>query len=149
VSGKKSVAVLGPLERFERPKVIIRQSAPELVAVIDEANFVCSHSYFVISARTNSRYDIYYLGGILSSHVLSEYAVKNDVIKIAEGKQPQVRKAGLDSLPIPTPTNQTLVRAVSEMVKAIIASGNDRERSERFRQLEELVVKCYNEHSIG
>jgi hypothetical protein len=145
--GNKSIAVLGPLGRFEKPKLIVRQSAPEIVVSVDESGLVCSQSYFVISPSGSHQYDIYYLAGILSSDAITEYAISNQVIKMAAGKQPQIRKAALDSLPIPTPQDKQLISLVRETVKSIISENDSTNRAELFLTLENLVSECYRKHS--
>ncbi|HOQ79315.1 MAG TPA: TaqI-like C-terminal specificity domain-containing protein [Candidatus Absconditabacterales bacterium] len=100
--GSRNVVVLGDLERFTNPKIFIRQSATEIIASLCMEHYVSPYSIFVANIL-QPKLDIKYILGILNSDYITKYSIKNSIIISGEGKQPQIRKKGLDSLPIKIP----------------------------------------------
>jgi hypothetical protein len=145
--GSKNVAVLGKLQRFTGEKIIVRQSASEIIATMDSTGLVCSYSFFVINKRSGCPYDIWYILGVLNSRRLTDYAVEAGIIKMAAGKQPQIRKAGLDSLPIPTPQDENLTSLVSVLARKLTQEHDESVRTDLFLELNGLVEDCFSKHS--
>jgi hypothetical protein len=145
--GSKNVAVLGKLQRFTGEKIIVRQSASEIIATMDSTGLVCSYSFFVINKRSDCPYDIWYILGVLNSRRLTDYAVEAGIIKMAAGKQPQIRKAGLDSLPIPTPQDENLMSLVSVLARKLTQEHDEAVRTDLFLELNRLVEDCFSKHS--
>ena len=146
-AGKKNVVVLGKYERFSRRKIVIRQSAPELIATIDETGMVCPLNYFTINLREGVQYDLFYLLALLNSETLSVFARESGIIRMGLGKQPQIRKSGLDALPVPTPRDPALVEQASGMAKRLMETRGEQERTRLIGELEIVVKRCYADHS--
>lgn len=144
--GKKNVAVLGKIERFSEHKIVVRQSAPELIATIDTSGIVCPLNYFTINSKGSS-IDLYYVLAILNSDTLSGYARESGIIRMGAGKQPQIRKSGLDSLPIPLPDDLSLMREVSALSKALLQADRDFNKDQAIAELERLVDRCFERHN--
>ena len=100
--GSKNVVVLGNIDRFKGEKLLIRQSAPEIVATYDEQVSVAPYSIFVLKLKPEQAraFRLKFILAVLNSKFATHYAIKNQIIRMGEGKQPQIRKAGLDNIPI-------------------------------------------------
>lgn len=117
-NGSRNVVVLGDKNRFEKEKLFIRQSANEIIATYSDIPCASPYSIFVLNQITDT-FSIKFILGILNSKFLTYYAIVSGVIISGEGKQPQIRKAGLDSLPIVTIDfkNPTQKNAYDEIIK--------------------------------
>jgi len=100
--GSKNVVVLGNSERFKGEKLLIRQSAPEIVATYDNQVSATPYSIFVLKLKPEraEAFQLKYVLAVLNSKFITHYAVKNQIIRVGEGEQPQIRKSGLDVIPI-------------------------------------------------
>lgn len=118
--GNNSRVVLGSLSRFTGEKIFIRQSASELIATYSNVPAVCSYSFFVLSMKEGVPFSIFYVLGLLNSSQYTKYALEKGIIKVAAGKQPQIRKSGLSQLPFPLPKNPERVKHLVAHVKEIV-----------------------------
>lgn len=125
--GSKNIITLGNLERFIRPRLLVRQTASTIIATYSEKTEVTPYSIFVINVKTescgfkekialligkkqekNSTPDftageasmLKFLLGLLNSKAVRYYAAERGIVRKGYGKIPQIRKSGLSSLPI-------------------------------------------------
>jgi len=142
LKGSKNIVVLGDVERFLKEKIFIRQSAPEIVCSFDDQAKVSPYSMFLFNIYPNKKhlFSLKYVLAILNSSVITHYARENKIIKIGKGKQPQIRKKGLDQLLIKKPTSSeaTLFEELVSMVQFTKREGM--EIPAAF--LEELIDAC-------
>ncbi len=98
--GSRNIVSLGNLERFQKEKLFIRQSANMIIASYCEKACISPYSIFVLN-KLHNEYSIKFLLGVLNTKLLTFYATKEKIILQGTGKQPQIRKKGLCKLPIP------------------------------------------------
>lgn len=99
---KKSAVVLEKYSGFlHREKILLRQSAATLIATLGPKDCCGEYSLFSLLCETDV-FDIHYLLGLLNSNLLTYFALKTAIILCKKGTQPQIRKAGIETLGIPT-----------------------------------------------
>ena len=143
--GSKNVVVLGSVERFKGEKIFIRQSAPVIIASYDDQVSVSPYSIFVFkvkSSQSNS-FPLKFILAVLNSSVITSYALTNQIIRTGEGKQPQIRKAGLDEIPIKKPRASEV--KLFEQLVALIQFAKELGQSSSPAFLEDLIDACVME----
>jgi hypothetical protein len=97
---QKSAIVLQKYAPYlNQKKLVIRQSAPLIIATLAQSN--CCGEYSLFSCITDPKaISLTYLLAILNSKLISYFAVRNEIILQKNGTQPQIRKSGLEKLPI-------------------------------------------------
>lgn len=103
VKNKKRVT-LGDKEVYLSPKIFIRQSSFELIATFTEKPFAANNSIYVLSNKNNDAESLKLLKftcGILNSDLITFYSLINNIIRINEGKTPQIKISDLKDVRIP------------------------------------------------
>lgn len=145
---KKNVAVLGDYKRFKKEKIIIRQSSDAIVATVDNTGLAFPLNYFCANLKDTSAVDLFYIMGILNSSIMTKIAQETGVIRRGQGKQPQIRKSGLVTLPIPIPGDMNLINLVSDLSLTIWKSFNARQSNETLLdELDRLSEQCFTLHN--
>ena len=106
--------------RFEKPKLIIRQSANKLIVSHDENKFYCLYGLFILN-QIDKEINLKYIMALLNSKLYSYYAHISGIIISGHKKQPQIRAAGLKDLPIKIISNKkqkAFVSLVDQMLSA-------------------------------
>jgi adenine-specific DNA-methyltransferase len=98
-SGKIVHLISGDEAKYQLKKLLIRQSAMEIVAAYDDEKHYALRSLFVCTQKS-ADYDLLYILAILNSRFTSSFALNNGIIRYSKGKQPQIRVSGLNSIPI-------------------------------------------------
>ena len=96
---------MGETVVYDNPKVFIRQSAKELIANIDFGSSAANNSLYVFSLRNNSAHSLFilkFLCAWLNSDLMTFYAQQQNIIRFAQGKQPQIKVSDLGTIPFPT-----------------------------------------------
>jgi hypothetical protein len=157
---QKSAIVLKKYEPFLHVrKIFVRQSASRLTATIGESGFCAEYSAFSLISDTHS---LSYLLGLLNSRLLTYYALETNIILHQAGTQPQIRKSGIETLPLRTinisdPADKArhdkMVRLVESMLalhkhKAAARTQAEQEQIQRQidatdRQIDTLVYELY------
>ena len=104
IKNKKRIG-LGETVIYDNPKVFIRQSAKELIANIDFGVSAANNSLYVFSLRNNSAHSLFilkFLCAWLNSDFMTFYAQQQNIIRFAQGKQPQIKISDLGTIPFPT-----------------------------------------------
>lgn len=104
IKNKKRIG-LGESIIYNNPKVFIRQSAKELIASIDFEKSAANNSLYVFSLRDNSDdclFALKFLCAWLNTDVMTFYSQQRNIIRYAQGKQPQIKISDLGSLPLPS-----------------------------------------------
>jgi len=107
-------------KRYEKPKIIIRQSAPELIATYDEDKYYALYGLFILNQKDKD-FNLKYVSALLNSDLFTYYALKNKIILTGHKKQPQIRSAGLKKLKIKICNNQ---KPFIELVDKLISLNN-------------------------
>ena len=127
---------------FERPKILTRQTADEIIAAYDEENFYYANTLHG-TAIIDRAYHPHYVLGILNSKITTWYYRSNTD---EEGKVfAQIKIELLRKLPIPK-TDRDQQRPVIQLVGKILAAkqrdaGADTMALER--EIDQLVYKLY------
>lgn len=83
---------------FLRPKILIRQTSPNIKATYDDQQFYCLKSVIIIQLSENSDIHYYYLLGLLNSK-LADF-LYNDLVGEKARVFPEVKPVQLFKLPI-------------------------------------------------
>ena len=141
IKNKKRIG-LGETVIYDNAKVFIRQSAKELIANIDFGGSAANNSLYVFSLRNNSTHSLFilkFLCAWLNSDLMTFYAQQQNIIRFAQGKQPQIKISDLGTLPFPT--NFHFQETIVNFVEKIF----DRENSIEIHKIgiNNLVYKYY------
>jgi len=142
---QKSAVVLQKYEKFlPVEKILIRQSAPSLVATIGGKNCCGEYSLFSMITRPKVLH-LYYLLGLLNSTLLSYVARKSGVILSKKGTQPQIRKAGLERLPVvlASDSQQEKVAKIVTNILRLKKSDPQSDTTSFERDIDQLVYNLY------
>ena len=142
--GNSNRIVLGNLSRFTGEKIFLRQSDDRLCATFVPHEVVAPYSMFVI--YQSDVYPLKFILALLNSTFLTSYAKYTGIIRNSRGKQPQIRKAGLLTLPIPPEVRPDSVTEIVNMVDSIINSyalGDSESISEMERVLDIKIDELY------
>ena len=150
---KKNVIALGKLQRFLEPRLFVRQSAPRIIATYCEQPLVSPYSIFVInqSADALKSYSLDVLLAILNSNLISMYSLQKGYIRQGNGKQPQIRKASLQLIPVPDENSYCKYKPEIEyLVRQIRKNQEPCEKKTPINltaniiEIEKLVCSMYN-----
>ncbi len=103
IKNKKRIG-LGEIIIYKNPKVFIRQSAKELIASLDYGESAANNSLYVFSLRDNSEETLFTLKFFcawLNADLMTFYAQRQNIIRFAQGKQPQIKISDLGTIPLP------------------------------------------------
>jgi adenine-specific DNA-methyltransferase len=129
---------------LHRDKIFIRQSASVLTATIGGHGCCGEYSLFSLISEP-AIFDLHFLLGILNSKILTYFALKTEIILCKKGTQPQIRKAGIEALPIPTIplSHQKEVARVATQILAAKQRNAEADVSALERKIDELVYALY------
>ncbi|MFH1956537.1 MAG: TaqI-like C-terminal specificity domain-containing protein [Patescibacteria group bacterium] len=97
---EKSAVVLRKYKDFlDNEKILIRQSASEILATIAAPKTCGEYSLFSLISN-DKNFSIKYLLALFNSKIYTYFAVKSGIVLMKKGTQPQIRKSGLEKLPI-------------------------------------------------
>ena len=161
-SGKYVHLISGDESKYKEPKLLLRQSALDLICTYDEDNYYALRSLFCIN-RKNPSVNLKFICGILNSTLLSQFARRTGIIRYQKGKQPQIRASGLGKLPLsvadfatksPKSSIHRMVKLVDRMLdlhKKLTAAKvpDDKTKIQRQitatdNQIDHLVYQLYN-----
>ena len=119
-SGKYVHLISGNEAKYREPKILIRQSAMTLICTYDDENYYALRSLFCLN-RTIPSVDLKYICGLLNSRLLSKFARRQGIIRHQKGKQPQIRVADLERLPLPrVEATNPVQRATTDKLVAFV-----------------------------
>lgn len=102
VKNKKRVT-LGDRECYLSPKIFIRQSAKELIASYTEEKYAANNSLYILTNKDYTEKNkelLKYVCALLNSNLLTYYAQKKRIIRMGNGKTPQIKIGDLQKLRI-------------------------------------------------
>ncbi len=120
---------IGDKLAFDNPKILVRQSSPIICASYTSKKYVYNRSYYSISQNNSSGssdFNLLYTLALLNSSVINFYSINTGLIKIENGKQPQIRLGDLKKVPIISAekSKQTLVQKIIEYVLFLKSTQN-------------------------
>lgn len=136
-------------KRYEKPKLIIRQSASQIIATYDEKGFYTLYGLFILNQK-DIKYNLKYVLALLNSDLFSYYALKEKIILTGHKKQPQIRSAGLKNLKIKVCKNQKpFIDIVDRLLflnqKLILTGDKETDENKRIKEdIEDLTTKLNN-----
>lgn len=131
--------------RYEKEKLIIRQSASQFTVAFDDRGFYCLYGLFIIN-QLDEEVDLKYLLALLNSRLYTFYGLISHTIITGHKKQPQIRAKGLKELPIKKiPKNQQkqFIKIVDEII-TIKRNETNADTSALEKQIDALVYKLYD-----
>jgi hypothetical protein len=143
-TGKYVHFISGDESKYLQPKLLVRQSAMEIIAAYDDEQHYALRSLFLINAK-HEKVSLKYLLAILNSRFISYYSLKNGIIRYAKGKQPQIRVSGLASIPIPRIDSDVQSKFIA-IVDRILETRRKHPHSDMTaldREIDQLVYKLY------
>jgi methylase of polypeptide subunit release factors len=141
----KSAIVLHKYKKYlPKEKILIRQSAPHLIATIGSRGCCGEYSLFSLICKTRA-FDLHFLLGLLNSKLFSHFAREARIIQCKKGTQPQIRKAGIESLPIPAiPLRSQLeVATLARQILAAKRSGDEATAKTLETKIDAIVYHLY------
>lgn len=133
-------------ERFNRPKLIIRQSDTRITAAIDLYNrFHCGYTLFTVNVPNDNKEELLCLLGILNSKLVTFYMLNKGWIKIAAGKNPQIRVEDIKKIPIPKDYHSPIFfNSIVKAVSIILNTDSSVTYSEAIKQIDKLIYNLYH-----
>jgi hypothetical protein len=128
---------------FERPKILTRQTADEIIAAYDEENFYYTNTLHG-TAVVDRAYHPLYLLGVLNSRITTWYYRSNTD---EEGKVfAQVKIELLRKLPIPSADKdgQKPIVQLVDRILAAKAADAEADTSVLEREIDRVVYQLYN-----
>lgn len=141
IKNKKRIG-LGETVVYDNPKIYIRQSAKEIVASLDFGKSAANNSLYVFTLRDSSKETIdylYFLCGFLNSDFITYYAQQMNIIRFAQGKQPQMKIRDLGSIFIPQDT--IFQRKIGDFCKEIYRNMHNKEKC--MSEINKLIYGYY------
>ncbi len=119
-----------------------RESVP---AIQGQRSAVQNFFVFKVKPEQAAAFRLKFILAVLNSKFISHYALKNQIIRVGKGKQPQIRKSGLDTIPI-SDISIGEQRPFVDMVDRILAAKRrdaETDTSALEREIDELVYALY------
>lgn len=113
-------------ELWNKPKLIMRQSAKNNCATFSKGNIISLLNTFVITHNKDNIFSLKCLLGLLNSKVYSYYFIKGGINRTGEGKQPQIRSSDLNKVKLPTMNTSQKTQIVEE-VEGCLTNGKSSE----------------------
>ena len=139
-TGKKVLLIPGELERFLKPKIILRQTADRFIATVDDQKFLSLRNTHLIYS-VKKPYSVYSVSGILNSSFgnwIGEYM--NIIRKGGKNRYPQIRLNSLKKFPlvkINTKNESQIITKIENL--AIQCTQVGREIEKNLKRLWEII----------
>lgn len=137
VKNKKRIA-LGDRESYLMPKIFIRQSATQLIATYTENKFAANNSIYILTNKLDSdenKMFLKYICGLLNSELLTYYSIIKRVIRMGNGKTPQIKLADLKTVPLKVVSDNRYNQLIEIVDQLLINHGKDNKLIERLNSL--------------
>lgn len=142
-----SRAVLGDLERFHAPKIVVRQTAAELCASLDTAGCLCTNSVHTIRLKPSPgpAFSLGIILAVLNSSLARFFCQMNWREK--GDAFPQIKIGALRAfpLPIPVPENREILNELEDLVGKCLCGRLPVPPPETIRRrIDDLVLALYH-----
>lgn len=140
VKNKKRVT-LGDKEAYLSNKIFIRQSSTEIIATFCSEPYAANNSIYILTTKNNDRKSVEllkYTCGILNSDLISFYSRICQIIRMGEGKTPQIKISDLKKIRL------ALDESRFNLVVLIVDSLLNNQRDEiKYKKLNQIVYDIY------
>lgn len=140
VKNKKRVT-LGDKEAYLSNKIFIRQSSTEIIATFCSEPYAANNSIYILTTKKNDKKSVEllkYTCGILNSDLISFYSRICQIIRMGEGKTPQIKISDLKKIRIAL--DKTQFDLVVSIVDSLLNNQND---ETIYKKLNKLVYNIY------
>jgi len=124
-------------KRYEKEKLIIRQSASNLNVTFDDEKYYVSNSFFIINS-IDPNYNLKYILALLNSKFFTYYAIRDKIILTGNVKQPQIRMEGLKRLIIKD-INKKDQQPFIKLVDEILSITKDKDYLENEQKKKKVI----------
>lgn len=140
IKNKKRVT-LGDKEAYLSDKIFIRQSSTEIIATFCSEPYAANNSIYILTTKRNDKSSaelLKYTCGILNSDLISFYSRICQIIRMGEGKTPQIKIADLKKIRIAF--DKTQFNSVVLLVDSLL---NNQEDEMLYKKLNQIVYDIY------
>lgn len=140
VKNKKRVT-LGDKEAYLSNKVFIRQSSTEIVATFCSEPYAANNSIYILTTKNNDKKSVEllkYTCGILNSNLISFYSRICHIIRMGEGKTPQIKISDLKKIRLAIDESQ--FNTIISMVDFLL---NNQKDEAIYKKLNQIVYDVY------
>lgn len=140
VKNKKRVT-LGDKEAYLSNKIFIRQSSAEIVATFSSEPYAANNSIYILTTKDNSKKSIEllkYTCGILNSDLITFYSRICHIIRMGEGKTPQIKISDLKKIRLAI--DQSRFDIIINMVDSLLSNQKD---EAVYKELNKIVYGIY------
>ncbi|WP_455142186.1 Eco57I restriction-modification methylase domain-containing protein [Candidatus Hodarchaeum mangrovi] len=123
--GKRVLLISGDINRFLKPKLILRQSANRFICTLDENQYFSLRNTHIIY-KIKQPYTLKFILGFLASSVATYLGHELNIIRSSgKNRYPQIRINDLKNLPIPiiNPQNSKIMVELETAVELALESG--------------------------
>ncbi|RYY39751.1 MAG: endonuclease [Chitinophagaceae bacterium] len=117
-------------------KILLRQTSDKIRAIIDDKQYYCQNSVFIITTKL----DYHYILGLLNSKLF------NFLYKLLNPQQgkvfAEIKPSVIKSLPVKTSPKKQLVEKVSDLVKQLVEAKSLLQVAKTSRDSDYLQNKC-------
>lgn len=140
VKNKKRVT-LGDKEAYLSNKVFIRQSSTEIVATFCSEPYAANNSIYILTTKNNDKKSVEllkYTCGILNSNLISFYSRICHIIRMGEGKTPQIKISDLKKIRLAI--DESKFNTIISMVDFLLDNQKDKSI---YKELNQIVYDVY------
>jgi hypothetical protein len=139
-------------KRYEKEKLIIRQSSSRFEATYDDNKFYCMYGLFIIN-QLDLNINLKYLLALINSNLYTFYGIKSETIITGHKKQPQIRAKGIKELPIKqiSPEQQKPFINLVDQILSITKDDDYLDNEDKQlkvkrleKEIDQLVYKLYD-----
>lgn len=135
VKNKKRVT-LGDKEAYLSNKIFIRQSSTEIIATFCSEPYAANNSIYILTTKRNDKKSaelLKYICGLLNSDLISFYSRICQIIRMGEGKTPQIKIADLKKIRIAF--DETQFNSVVMLVDSLLCNQGDKILYEKLNKI--------------
>jgi len=126
---------------FEKPKILIRQTANKIIAAFDDEKWYCLKSGLIVQLPDNSGLHYFYLLALLNSKLID--FLYHDLVNEDHRIFPEVKPIQLFKLPIREADKAAQEQIIKLVEKIHISKKNDLLTDEFETQIDQLVFELY------
>lgn len=135
VKNKKRVT-LGDKKAYLSNKIFIRQSSTEIIATFCSEPYAANNSIYILTTKRNDKKStelLKYICGLLNSDLISFYSRICQIIRMGEGKTPQIKIADLKKIRIAF--DETQFNSVVMLVDSLLCNQEDKMLYEKLNKI--------------
>ena len=128
----------------DKIKILVRQTADEVIGTIDTKQYFNQKSLLSIHSKKGTKIDLYYVLGVLNSQFATD--IYRELVEEEGQAFSQVKKNKLELIPIPFGVSKEVEKEISGIVKKLLKI-NDMKKSEydeKVETLNSLVSSLYD-----